>query len=105
MSSRTGSRRSRPASSSADESSPAWLVPAPGGAIVRVHARPGASRSGIAGVHGQALKVHVRARPIEGAANRELEATLALALAVRPATVSVVAGGHGREKRVRVEGL
>jgi uncharacterized protein len=84
---------------------PAWLTAVAGGVIVRVHARPGASRARVAGLHGEALKVQVRARPVEGAANRELVDVLARALAVRPAAVTVAAGERGREKRVRVEGL
>ena len=73
--------------------------------MVTVHARPGASRSRIAGVHGEALKVQLHARPVEGAANRELVAVLADALAVRPSAVSIESGAAGREKRVRIEGL
>ena len=84
---------------------PAWLVPATGGVVLVVRAQPGASRARVAGVHGDALKVQVRARPVEGAANRELVAVLAEALAVRPAALSIVGGEHGRAKRVRVDGL
>jgi uncharacterized protein (TIGR00251 family) len=89
-------------------SSPAetpWLVPVDGGVVVRVHARPGRSRSRIVGLHGDALKIELHARPVEGAANRELIAVLADALAVRPATLEVTAGARGREKRIRASGL
>jgi uncharacterized protein (TIGR00251 family) len=84
---------------------PAWIEAAAGGVVIRVHAQPGAARSGIAGTHGDALKVRVHARPLEGAANRALVAVLAEALAVRPAAVSVIAGARGRAKRVAVDGL
>jgi hypothetical protein len=73
--------------------------------VLHVHAQPGASRSRIAGLHGGAVKVQVRARPVEGAANRELVGILADALAVAPAHVTVEAGARGRRKRVRVVGL
>jgi uncharacterized protein YggU (UPF0235/DUF167 family) len=59
----------------------------------------------MAGLHGDAIKVQLRARPVEGAANRELVTVVAGALAVRPSAVSVVAGPHGREKRVRIDGI
>ncbi len=49
--------------------------------------------------------MQVRARPIDGAANRELATVLAEALAVRPATVAVIAGQRGRDKRVQVDGI
>lgn len=82
-----------------------WLVPVPGGASLRVHVRPGAARAGLGGFRGPALCARVRARPVEGAANRELLALLAAALGIRPAALSVEAGPRGREKRVRVQGL
>ena len=84
---------------------PPWIAATPDGVVIRVHAQPGAARSRIAGVHGDALKIQVRARPVEGAANRALVDVLAEALDVRAATVSVVAGGRGREKRLAVAGL
>jgi len=102
MSSRSGSPPPPPAPSSAETP---WLVAADGGVVLRVHARPGRSRARIAGLHGDALKVEVKARPVAGEANRELVAVLAEALAVRPARVEVTAGAHAREKRVRVTGL
>jgi uncharacterized protein (TIGR00251 family) len=103
MSSRCGSPPRRSASSSPDV--PGWLAAAPDGVVVRVHAQPGASRAGVTGVHGSALKVKVRARPVDGAANDELVLVLAVALAVRPDAVAIASGATGREKRVHVRGL
>ena len=57
------------------------------------------------GFHGEALRVRVAARPLEGAANRELLRLLARVLGVRPGDVELEAGAHGRGKRVRVRGL
>jgi uncharacterized protein YggU (UPF0235/DUF167 family) len=59
----------------------------------------------VAGVHGTALKVQVRSRPVDGAANRELATVLARALAVPAASVTVTAGARGRDKRVRIDGI
>jgi uncharacterized protein (TIGR00251 family) len=70
-----------------------------------VHAQPGASRAGVAGVHGSALKVKVRARPVGGAANDELVAVLAAALGVRPDAVVIASGSTARQKRIHVRGL
>ena len=103
MSSRTGSRRSSPAPPSDDGA--AWITAVADGVAIRVHARPGAARSRIAGTHGGALKVQVRARPVDDAANREIIAVVAGALAVRPAAVTIASGGRSREKRLVVAGI
>lgn len=73
--------------------------------MLSVHVVPGAARSAAVGVYGAALRVRVRARPVEGAANRELIQVLARLLGLRPAAVSVDAGARGRDKLVRVRGL
>lgn len=72
---------------------------------MRLRVVPGAARAGVVGFHGEALRVRVTARPVEGAANRELLRVLAAALGVRPSALTLEAGAHGREKLVRVEGL
>jgi hypothetical protein len=83
----------------------AWLVARADGIELRIHARPGAKRSAIVGLHGAALCVRIAARPKEGAANRELAGVLADALGVSPAAVTLRAGARGRDKRVHVHGL
>jgi len=82
-----------------------WVAPAGDGSIVRVHVRPGASRAGVAGMHGGALALRVAARPVAGAANREVLALIAAALRVPPSSLELASGARGREKRVRVHGL
>jgi len=76
-----------------------------GGSAFDVKVVPGASRSRVAGVHGAALRVQVAAPPERGRANRELCATLADALGVRPADVEVVAGETSPRKTVAVRSL
>ncbi|MDQ1613503.1 MAG: uncharacterized protein QOG00_3434 [Pyrinomonadaceae bacterium] len=76
-----------------------------GGAItfaVRVVVR--ASRSEIAGVHGDALRVRVAAPPVEGAANEELARTLARALGVPTRAIEIKSGHASKSKLVRVAG-
>jgi uncharacterized protein (TIGR00251 family) len=51
------------------------------------------------------LLVRLHAPPVEGAANAELVALLAAALAVPRAAVSIVSGERSRDKRVRVSGI
>jgi len=84
---------------------PPWLRAASDGAVLHVHVVPGAARAGVAGLHGDALRVRIAAPPVEGAANRELLRLLARLLGVRPGDLELEGGVHGREKRVRVRGL
>ena len=77
----------------------------PGGATLRVRVSPGAARTRIVGLHGDAVKVAVQAPPEKGRANRELIRLLAGALAVRPGDVEVVRGAAGRAKTVLVRGV
>ncbi|MBL8998078.1 MAG: DUF167 domain-containing protein [Gemmatimonadetes bacterium] len=67
--------------------------------------QPRASRSGIDGIHGDALKVRVQAPPVDGAANAALVTVLAEALGVREGAVQVVAGLASRIKVVEVLGV
>jgi len=70
-----------------------------------VRVQPRASRSEIAGLHGDALKVRLTAPPVDGAANAALIELLADRLAVSRSAVRVVTGEHARDKVVEVVGV
>ncbi len=74
-------------------------------ARLRVHVTPGAREEGIAGWHGDSLRVKVRARPEKGRANQAVLGLLARRLGVAPANLSIVHGAASRDKLVEVEGL
>jgi uncharacterized protein YggU (UPF0235/DUF167 family) len=69
-----------------------------------VRAHPGASRT-VAEWDGAVLHVRIRARAIEGAANRALIQAVADTLGVRRSAVSLVAGERSRNKLFEVTGL
>ncbi len=73
--------------------------------MLRVRVQPRASRDEVLGWREGVLALRVTAPPVEGEANRAVEALLAGALGVRRSAVSVVRGERGRDKLVRVEGL
>lgn len=75
------------------------------GAIVSIRVQPRARRSGLAGLHGDALKVALRAPPVDGAANEALVRYLAELCEVPPATVRIVGGQTSRHKRVQFSTL
>ena len=82
-----------------------WFRRAPDGAwLLMVHAQPGARRTEVAGVHGEALKVRVAAPALEDRANEALVAFLAECFGVPRRQVTLEAGSRSREKRFRIEG-
>lgn len=78
--------------------------PAAGLVTLDLHIQPGASRTGVAGVHGDRLKLRIHARPVEGEANRELLRFIADTLDVALRDVTLVRGASGRSKTVEVRG-
>ena len=76
-----------------------------GGFRFAVQVQPRASRSGVTGLHGTALKVRLQAPPVDGAANEALVAFLAESLGVRSRDVRLVSGATARSKIVEVLGV
>jgi uncharacterized protein (TIGR00251 family) len=70
-----------------------------------VRAQPRASRTEVAGTHGEAIKIRLAAPPVEGAANAELIAFLARRLGVSKSAVRIVKGERGKNKLVEVAGV
>lgn len=75
-----------------------WYRRTADGWLIAVHAQPGAKKSVVAGLHGEALKIRVAAPPVEGKANDALTAFVAKALGLPRRTVSIVKGESSREK-------
>lgn len=65
--------------------------------------QPGARQTRVCGRHGDALKLQIQARPVDGAANRAVVELLAAAFGVPRGAVQVVAGGASRRKVVAVD--
>ena len=84
----------------------AAAVSAHGDAVhVAVHAAPRASRTRVAGLHGERLKIAVAAPPVDGEANAALIAFLARTLGVTHADVTLLRGASGRQKTFAVTGV
>jgi uncharacterized protein (TIGR00251 family) len=75
------------------------------GVLIAVRVIPRAARSEITGTRGDAFLVRLNAPPVDGAANAELIRLLAAMLEVPKRAITIVAGEHSRNKRVRVAGL
>lgn len=72
--------------------------------VIAVHVQPRAARTEVVGMHGDAVKIRLKAPPVDGAANDELLRFLAARLGVRRQEVEIVGGAAARGKRVRVGG-
>lgn len=68
-----------------------------------VRVQPRASRSEIAGVHGDALRVRLAAPPVDGEANVELVRFLARQVGIPRSQVRIVTGETSRQKVVEFE--
>ena len=74
-------------------------------ATLSVRVTPRSGKEGIAGFEEGVVRVRLNAPPVEGKANEALARFLAKALGVPKGRVTLVAGGRGRNKIVRVEGM
>ena len=72
------------------------------GWILNVQVQPRARRDELAGIHGDALKIRLRAPPVEGKANDALIAFLADLLGVPRRELAIGSGATARRKTVRL---
>ncbi len=70
---------------------------------ILVRVQPGASKDEIVGWENGSLRVRLRARAVEGKANRSLLGFLAEALGLRPYQVALSKGDTSREKLIDVD--
>lgn len=84
------------------KNSPSAAAPA---CRLEVKVIPGASRDEVAGTMGTAVKLKLRAPPVEGRANEALVEFLAERLGLPRRAISLERGETSRQKLLRVEGL
>lgn len=70
--------------------------------LLDVRVQPRAARIGIAGRHGERLRVRLQAPPVDGKANAALVEFVAALFEVPRARVTIEHGLAGRDKRLRV---
>jgi uncharacterized protein (TIGR00251 family) len=79
-----------------------WLRVGASAVEVFVRVVPRSSRSRLAGVLGDRLKVQVTAPPVDGEANREVSELLAKCAGLTARDASIAAGSSSRSKTVRL---
>ncbi|WP_211827524.1 DUF167 family protein [Kistimonas asteriae] len=70
--------------------------------VIACHLQPRASKDEFAGLHGDSLKVRIKAPPVEGKANAYLMKFLAKCFGVPRRNVEIIGGELSREKRIRI---
>ena len=70
---------------------------------LNLHIQPRASTDEWSGLHGDRLKLRIKAPPVDGKANRYLLAFIAEEFGVPTKACRLVSGESGREKRISIE--
>jgi uncharacterized protein len=83
----------------------AWLRVDGDDVILNLHIQPGAKKTEVVGLHGDALKIRLAAPPVDGKANEALLAFIAAKVGVGKTAVALVSGQTSRAKRVRIGGV
>ena len=74
----------------------------PDGWLLTLHIQPGAKKSEVVGLHGDALKVRIASPPVDGKANEALVTFIADQLGLPKRAVQLVKGDTSRAKTVLV---
>jgi uncharacterized protein (TIGR00251 family) len=72
---------------------------------ITVYVQPRASKTEVAGMHGDALKIRLTAPPVDNAANAALIDFIAAKLGIPKSSIRIAAGATGRRKVVEIAGL
>lgn len=82
-----------------------YLISTPKGTLVKIRLNPKSSQETIEGLHGDALKVKVKAPPVDGKANKALVKYLAKRLGLTGKEIEITSGHTSRNKVLLVHGL
>ncbi|MCE1274830.1 MAG: DUF167 domain-containing protein [Chlorobiaceae bacterium] len=75
------------------------------GACLSIRVQPRSSRSGVAGMYGESIRICLKSAPVDDAANQECCQLLSKILGVPKSNVTVQSGRTSRSKILRVDGL
>jgi len=81
---------------------PEWLHQHGARTTLTLHIQPGAKKTEIAGLYGDALKIRLLAPPVDGKANAALLDFLAKRLGLAKSQVALVSGQTSRRKVVEI---
>jgi uncharacterized protein len=81
-----------------------FAEPRTDGLRLDIHVQPGGSRNELCGQHGDSLKVKVKARPVEGAANQAVREFFAELFEIPKSSVTILKGDRSRTKSILLGG-
>lgn len=73
--------------------------------LIAIHVQPGARKTEVVGLYGEAIKIKVAATPERGIANDALVGFIAEKLDIAKSAVKLVRGRTGRSKTIAIEGM
>lgn len=73
--------------------------------LLHLRVQPNASKSAVAGPHGQRLKIRLQSPPQDGKANRELIRFLSKTLGIGKSCIELIRGQTSRDKTVRLQDI
>jgi len=83
----------------------AWYrVTADGCVTLTLHIQPGAKKTELAGLHGDALKIRLAAPPVDGKANEALLKFIAETLGMAKTAITLKSGHTSRRKVLEIKG-
>lgn len=71
--------------------------------ILNIRVQPRASKTALAEIMGEEIKLRLTSAPVDGAANQQLIDYLAKSFGVARSAISLIAGEKSRHKRVRIQ--
>lgn len=82
-----------------------WLHEHAGHITLTLHIQPGAKKTEVVGLYGDALKIRLAAPPVDGQANAALIAFIAQKLKLKKSALRLKSGQSSRRKLVEVDGV
>lgn len=77
----------------------------PDGVVIKIKVQPRASKSRIAGLLGDSLKVTLTAPPVDGAANMACIEFFARLMGLPKSRIEIISGQTGRTKLLKIFGI
>jgi uncharacterized protein (TIGR00251 family) len=75
------------------------------GIVIQLHVIPNASKTEIVGTHGEALKIKIKAPPVDGKANQAIVSFFSEFLNVAKSKIEILRGDKSKTKSLLIRGI